>query len=381
MNDNYNNYEPDYEELVEEREKQKKKEAKKNKKSKKKLNKKTLIILIIAVVLLIGVGGVLLISFNGESKYKIVKGESLESAIEKPKVQIVDLEDTRRPIAMMINNHHDAWPQAGLSDAYIIYELMVEGGITRMMALYTQDKDVKKIGSARSARHNYLDYALESDAIYVHFGGSTYAYNDIKKLGVDDIDGNTFANKYFYRDKTLNRSIEHTAFTTSANLKKAIADLKYRNERKKDYLLNYTTDEVDLSKIANNKVANKVSIKYSYYQTSSYEYNSDEKVYYRFMGGQKHTDLVTGEQYKFKNIIVYSVKYTTISKKGHQDLSNVGSGKGYYITNGYAIPITWTKPSRTEATVYKYENGEEIDVSDGNTFIQIYPTTGTLTIS
>ncbi len=380
MNDNYNNYEPDYEELIEES--QKRKKTKKSKK--RKLNKKTLIILIVAVLIILGtVGTILFINFKGKepSKPKDVTNNAVEKEPEKPKIQIVDMEDTRRPYAIMINNHHAAWPQSGLSQAYIIYEIMVEGGITRMLALFTQDKDVAKIGAVRSARHNYLDYAFENDAIFVHFGGSTFAYDDIKKLGVNDIDGNTFANSYFYRDKTLNRSTEHTVFTTSDNIKKAIADLKYRNERQKDYLLNYTTDEVDLTKIPNNQVANNISIKYSYYQTSSYEYNPSEKVYYRSMGGVKHTDLVTGEQYKFKNIIIYSVNYSTISSSGHQDLSNVGSGKGYYITNGYAIPITWTKPSRTEATVYKYESGEEINVSDGNTFIQIYPTTGGLTIS
>jgi len=304
--------------------------------------------------------------------------ETMKEEEKEPekKLSIVNLEDKRRPYAVMINNHHAAWPQAGLSDAYLIYEIMVEGGITRMLALFTQDKDVEKIGSIRSARHNYLDYAMENDAIYVHFGWSYVAEEHIPKLGINHIDGNTFASKYFYRDKNLNRSTEHTVFTTSDSIKEAIENYKYRNERNKDYLLNYTTDIVDLSKYENSQVASRVSVKYSYYQTSSYEYNEEEQVYYRTMGNTKHTDLVTGEQYKFKNIIVYSVQYNSYEGSILQDLQNIGTGEGYYITNGYAIPIIWEKTKREGETIYKYQDGSEIDVSDGNTFIQIYPSNG-----
>ena len=64
-----------------------------------------------------------------------------------------------------------------------------------------------------------------------------------------------------------------------------------------------------------------------------------------------------------------------------EGLENIGSGEGYFITNGYAVPITWEKKSRDAQTVYKYKNGEEIVVNDGNTFIQIQPTGQTLSIS
>ena len=68
----------------------------------------------------------------------------------------------------MIDNHLDALPQAGLNKAYIVYEMIVEGGETRLMALF-KDRDLEKIGPIRSSRHYFLDYALENDAIYVHF--------------------------------------------------------------------------------------------------------------------------------------------------------------------------------------------------------------------
>lgn len=331
-------------------------------------------ILIIAMFLLLLCG-------CGKEEDKKLDNSKDNKVQEKEKVQIVDLNSDKRPIAVMINTHKDARPQAGLSDAYMVYEIMVEGGITRMMALYTQDFNEEKIGSIRSSRHNYLDYVLENDAIYVHWGGSYVAYEQFDGLGIDRIDGMVYGNKYFTTDSSLKRSVEHTRFSSSELIKQGIEKLKLRTTTDKGYLLNYTADKVNLSEKDGSKVANNITLKYSNYQTVSYEYNSEEEVYYRSMSGEKHTDLVTGEQYHFKNIIAYSVKYNSYEGTKLQDLENIGSGEGVYITNGYSIPIKWTKKDRSSKTIYTYLDGTEIDVSDGNTFIQIYPTSGKLTIS
>lgn len=297
------------------------------------------------------------------------------------KVQIVDLDSNKRPIAVMINNNHAAWPQVGLKEAYMVYEIMVEGGITRMMALYTQDANIPKVGSIRSSRHNYLDYVMENDAIYVHWGGSYVAYDHLKKLKLDHLDGMVYGGKYFKTDSTLKRSIEHTRFSNSDLIKQGIEKLGFRTTTDKGYLLNYTTDEIDLSTKDGAKIAENVAIKYSYYQESTYEYNNEEKVYYRSMSGQKHIDLDTKEQYKFKNIIAYAVTYNSYEGSKLRDLQNIGSGEGVYITNGYSIPIKWVKKDRSSKTLYTYLDGTELKVSDGNTFIQIYPTSGSLTIN
>lgn len=333
--------------------------------------KKKILLITMLLVLLCGCG-------KEEKKLENIDDNKVQ---EKSKVQIVDLDSNERPIAVMINTHKDARPQAGLSDAYMVYEIMVEGGITRMMALYTQDFDEEKIGSIRSSRHNYLDYVLENDAIYVHWGGSYVAYEQFDGLGIDRIDGMVYGSKYFTTDSSLKRSVEHTRFSSSELIKKGIEKLKLRTTTDKGYLLNYTADKVNLSEKDGSMVANNITLKYSNYQTVSYEYNSEEEVYYRSMSGEKHTDLVTGEQYHFKNIIAYSVKYNSYEGTKLQDLENIGEGEGVYITNGYSIPIKWTKKDRSSKTVYTYLDGTEIDVSDGNTFIQIYPTSGKLTIN
>ena len=99
------------------------------------------------------------------------------------------------------------------------------------------------------------------------------------------------------------------------------------------------------------------------------------------INNKAHTDYNTKEQYTVKNIIVYQVQYKTIDNHGRQDISNLGTGTGYYITGGKCINITWEKKTRESKTIYKDENGQEITLNDGNTWIHILPTNGNININ
>ena len=357
--------------------------------TKKRLSKKRLLILVLIILIIISPIVLLTVahfskikeSENSVKKEKKVeeKAEKEEPVPETPKLKIVDENTTSRPFAIMINNVSQARHlQSGLQDAYIIYEMIVEGGITRYMALFL-DQNTERIGSIRSSRHYYLDYALENDAIYVHHGQSPQAQSDFGTLGVTRIvaDNSTTG----WRDKTLNVSSEHTLFTSIAKLKKGIGSK--RTVRNNDLLLKYSIDSLDLASIPDSQEANKVSINYSNIVTSSYEYDANEKVYKRFVNGKEHNDYVTGKQYTFKNIITYQVSNYTIAgdDKGRQTLNNVGSGTGYYISEGYAVPIKWSKSSRKAQTKYTLLDGTDLVVNDGNTFIQIQPKGRNLSIS
>ena len=337
-------------------------------------NKKVLLLIIVVVVLLL-VGLLVFLNTKKNSNSDYAKDDKTITTTKK--VNIVNEESKSRPYAVMINNVGGARKlQSGLQDAYMVYEMMVEGGITRYLALFL-DQTTARIGSIRSARHYYLDYALENDAIYVHHGYSPQAKDDWSKLGVDRIEVNESTTGW--RDKTVSKTYEFTLFSSIEKLNNGIGSK--RTERNKELLLNYSADELDFSTIENTKVANTININYSNTTKNNYVYDADNKVYLRSVNGTKQTDYVTGKQLTVKNIIVYSVKYSTIDDYGRQTIDNVGTGNGYYISNGVAVPITWKKDSRSSQTIYKLENGEKLNVNDGNTFIQIMPTSGSLEIT
>lgn len=338
-------------------------------------NKKVLLsLIIVAIIILVG-----LLVFLNTNKHQNNESDKTTTKTTTKKVNIVDVNTKSRPYAIMINNVEGARKlQSGLQDAYLIYEMMVEGGITRYLALFL-DQNTERIGSIRSARHYYLDYALENDAIYVHHGYSPQAREDWNSLGVDRIEVNESTTGW--RDKSASKTYEFTLFSNIEKLNKGLGSK--RTERNNDLLLNYSADEIDLSQLEGAIPANKLNIKYSSNTNNNYVYDNDNKFYLRSVNNKSQDDYVTGKQLTVKNIIVYSIKYSGISgdDKGRQTIDNIGEGNGYYISNGYAVPITWSKKSRKSQTIYRYNNGQEIAVNDGNTFIQIVPESGSINIT
>lgn len=350
------------------------------------LNKKTKIILwSVLVVLLIAL--VVLFFVFGTGKKDLADKQEEEVQTEEPevtpepevpKVQIIDLDSKSRNIAVMINNIRTVWGyQSGLQDAYLVYEMIVEGGYTRLMAIY-KDKMPERIGSVRSARPYYLDYALENDALYIHFGGSDQALSDVRTLGIQNV--NFLYDSGFWRDRSLGLATEHTAFTSMENINQQVSKKGYRTTTDASPVFHYSALEVDLSAHGTVMPANRVYIDYSGSRNTSFDYDPINKVYYRSQNGVAHKDYITGNQYTTKNIITYQVRNYSLDSYGRQALDNIGSGKGYYITNGQAVEITWEKKSRGEKTIYRYMDGTEIELNDGNTYVEIQPLGRTLTI-
>ena len=350
------------------------------KKSKKSV--KPIIVLLLLAILAVSV-------WLGIEKFKNsqeVGSTENKTKTEAPKEELKPktFAGTERPLAFMIDNNINAMPQAGLEQADLVYEMIVEGGETRLMAVI-KNKDISKIGPLRSVRHYYLDYMLENDAICVHYGQSPQAKADITKLKVDDINGIYESATDFWRDSS--RYAPHNAVTSTAKLTKLIKNKEFRTTTSKKTVLNYVVDEVNLpdereepaegeteGKITN--LANTVTIPYSAYNTVRYEYDEESKEYVRYSRDKKQTDWNTKNTVKTKNIIITKCKNTTLddgSGKGRQTLDNVKTLDGYYITNGKYIPIKCYKTSRSSQTVYKDLDGNEIKVNDGKTFIQICP--------
>ena len=333
-------------------------------------------ILVAILILLIIVAGVLLGMKIMEDKEKQGNIQAGKANIEEPGTTVVEIKEPKifkgkeRPIAVMIDNHKGAMPQAGLNDAYLVYEMIVEGGETRLMALF-KGVNLEKIGPVRSARHYYLDYALENDAIYVHFGWSPQAQSDITKLGVNNINGINESSKSFWRTK--DKYAPHNVATSTEKILEIAMRKGYATTSSKESVLNYVAEEVTLD---TELEATKVSIPYSTSNEVMYEYDRTTNRYVRYSRDTKQVDWTTGETVTVKNIIIVKCQNTTLNdgeNKGRQTLDNVKALKGYYITNGKAIEITAEKSTRSSQTVYKDLEGNEIKVNDGNTFIQICP--------
>ena len=351
-------------------------------------DKKTIVLLVILAILVVIAGGVLIYKVKNSKKAEptVEVNEPVDVAENSTLVvskqnQIKIFNGTDRPIAVMIDNHSGAWPQANLNKAYLVYEIVVEGGETRLMAVF-KGQNLEKIGPVRSSRHYFLDYALENDAIYVHHGWSPQAQSDISTLGVNNINGIQESSASFWRVK--DKSAPHNLFTSTDSILKIAERKGYSKTSDKKSVLNYVANEVEMPATAVSATsATSVTIPHSNLQTVKYEYDEQNKTYKRYARNKLQTDYITGETVTTKNIIITMCDNYTLNdseNKGRQGLMNIGTFKGYYITEGKAIEIQCTKNARDEQTVYKDLNGKEIEVNDGNTFINICPTDAQLII-
>ncbi len=333
-------------------------------------------VLIGIIVLLVIIAGILLgMKILGKEQ---LQGEILEGNQEKENVgtAVVEVKEPKifqgndRPIAVMIDNHTGAMPQAGLNDAYLVYEIIVEGGESRLMALF-KGVNLEKIGPVRSARHYFLDYALENDAIYVHYGWSPQAQSDIEKLAVNNMNGIYESESSFWRTK--DKYAPHNVATSTEKILEIAKRKGYATTSNKKSVLNYIADEVNLE---TDMEATTVTIPYSPSNEVRYEYDTVTKRYTRYSRDKKQVDWTTGETVTTKNILIVKCENWTLTgeqKTGRQTIDNIKTLDGYYITNGKAIAITAEKDGRISQTVYKDLQGNEIQVNDGNTFIQICP--------
>lgn len=275
-----------------------------------------------------------------------------------------------RPYAIMFNNIKFASPQSGLAEASILYEAIVEGGITRLMGIFEELNDTR-IGSTRSARHYFVSIADEYNAIYVHYGETTYATKKIKKLGIDTLSGMSgIGETIFYRDNTI--KAPHNAFATKKGILEGTKIKGYETKYEEGYESHFKFGEdVPMSQ---SETVKKVTLNFSSYTSPYFTYDDKKQVYNRYQFNEKHIDYNTKEQLTFKNIIIQFVKEWDIDKNDYQtmDIENA-SGKGYYISNGQKMDITWKKNEDTKKMRYYDVSGNELTMNEGKTYIALFP--------
>ncbi len=269
----------------------------------------------------------------------------------------------QRPIAVMVNNLDNSVRrvQTGLSKADIVYETEVEGGLTRLMAVYQDISALDKIGTVRSARYPYIDLALGHNAVYVHFGYNIYCKSHL--ADVDDIDfkDNSKGSKRI----SNGLATEHTAYALAGELNDRISKEFDMTVKSVKPWANFTDTALTLDGGA----ATSVSIPYPA-STTNFTYDANSGLYTRLLGSTVQTDYFTEEKTQVKNIFVLltSMSYYADGKTRKVDFTG---GDGYYITNGTVQFIKWSKGAATNGIKFTDTNGNEIKVSTGNSWVCI----------
>lgn len=285
-------------------------------------------------------------------------------------------EAERRPVAIMLNNIAAALPQQNISAADVLYECQVEGYLTRLMGVFNEYEDLDAIGSVRSSREYYLDFAANHDAIYVHAGGSEEAYRNLKSRKTHNIDAvNDYTvSGFFYRDPNrLGRmGYEHTLVIDGDKINGAIAAKKYRTTYSQSFAnpLQFVGEGQQIN-LVNGTKAKQLTVKFGAH-TTQFVYNAQKQLYMRWQNSEKHIDGVTGEQLGFENVIVLFCPYTlTQDDYHHIEVTTTGKGKGYYLTGGKKVDIQWSKSSGDAQVKLYYASGKALTLTPGKTNIEI----------
>lgn len=298
---------------------------------------------------------------------QVTAGQTEAPKVDEGSAYIAQL-NSQRAVAVMLDNHSGARPQAGLKDAEIVIEALAEGNITRYMAVFFGGMP-ELVGPIRSARPYFIDRAMEYEAVYVHIGGSPKALSDVKKLSLADLDGLSSSNKVFFRKS--HKKMPHNAYSSLEILRAEASKRKFDMSPKPlDWHFN-STDQVPIGDAVNRLVMPYRKNDGGY--SVSYQYDTATKRYMRYINGKAHLDEIDSSAIGAKNVIVQVVPTKVVDDVGRLDLELVGSGDAFYLSNGVKVPLTWSKANRQAQTVYKNPQGDVLSLNPGNTWIQIVP--------
>ncbi len=286
-----------------------------------------------------------------------------------------------RPAAIMLNNLKAAQPQLGISQADIIYEVPVEGGITRMLCLYQTVEGIETLGSVRSARPYFVELALGHDAIYIHAGGSQEAYANLRSWKVDHMDGVRGGEdaKIFWRDpeRRKNNGYEHSLITSGEKILDYLAKGKIPTKHGDGW--NYLQAFKEDGTPAAGEAAEHVKVRFSSYKTGTFDYDAASGKYLLGQYGKEHVDGSSGEQVGAVNVLVLKTSTAVLDDVGRLRVQTTGEGEGFFFCGGKGVPIHWSRSDRNSPFSYTLEDGSSLALGQGNSYVCIIsPRTSTV---
>jgi hypothetical protein len=264
-------------------------------------------------------------------------------------------------------------PQSGLSQASVVYEVIVEGGITRFMAVFAGEHS-DRVGPVRSARDTYLEFAAELNCSYFHAGGSDTALAALYNKRMRHVDG-LIESKYFWRDNGF--LSPHNLFTSTNNLDDATTAHNWTREDAPSYTSWTFQAAIDSTKRldpATEDGVNKINIGFGGSYDVEYNYNTEQNYFERKNGGVLQTDAVNGQTISAKNVIVQHVgPGIYIEGKGRVNWPVTGEGNVDIFHDGQVYRGTWKKADRTSRTLFFDASGNPIPMLQGNSWVEIVP--------
>lgn len=264
------------------------------------------------------------------------------------------------PFMVIIENSRSARPQSGLSEADLVFETMAEGGIPRFIALF-QKNSPKEIGPIRSARPYFIDISKEYNLPFSHCGGSEEALVAIKNEGLMSMD-EILNGSYYWRDKS--RNAPHNLYSSAENIRKLLINKGYISSPSfihkfnKEYWSNNSLSD-----------ANSIEIKLNRYYTIGYELKNGE--YMKTMDNILAVDRSNNNPLTVSNIVIQITDIKLQSDGSHVDVTLVGDGSGYVISNGKYMKVNWSRKDVSSPTLFTDEKGCEVPLAPGKTWWHI----------
>jgi hypothetical protein len=288
---------------------------------------------------------------------------------------------SERPYVVMFDNHPRAYPQTGLNQAPIVFEALAEFGITRYMAVYVPgvSPELSSIGPVRSARSYFVEYAKGLRGVYVHAGGApdalTLARTSIEILDMDALRRD--AGAYFRR--AANRAAPHNLYTSSAQIAAFVAAKKAATPDLSEIGFLIKSD-APLAQRPNSQQLRYFFIYREAYVAWNYDRASNSYLYFRQQ--RPHVDAATGEQLRFKTVVVLEVPERPIrgDAKGRIEQDVLGEGAARIFMDGRMIEATWRKAAGFAQLQLYNSAGNEIALNAGPVWIAAIPALKNLSV-
>jgi hypothetical protein len=287
---------------------------------------------------------------------------------------------TRPAVIVKIDNDAAAWPQSGIDQADVVYEEVVEGGITRYLAVF-QSQDADVVGPVRSVRETDADIVRPIGGLFAYSGGIAPFVSLIDSAGVTDV-GAVADGSAYYRSSL--RAAPDNLYTSTAVLRERTPP----DAGPPPPLFDYVGAHQAFSEPGEESVS-KVTVAMSATAVVTWSYDPSTTQWLRSTNGAPQRvaqggSLTPGPPIVSTNVIVEMVPYQNtgyIDPAGNPvpDANIVGSGPAVVLSGGKLVHATWLKPSPSSITTYQASDGSHIGLLRGQTWVMLAPAGAAIT--